>query len=88
MLITAKEAATKRCQEGFASAPVMNSGGASMMVMAGSCFAQATSPMFCIAGQCMAWRWTDQRTLDGGLLGFCGKAGPVPPAHQPNATTD
>jgi hypothetical protein len=45
------------------------------MQYSGGAYAVATSPTHCIAGQCMAWRWTDQRTGDGEFTGYCGKAG-------------
>lgn len=77
MKITVEESKTKRCQEGFASGPVVDLGGRSMMSMAGSSFAYPTSPMFCIGPGCMAWRWSKERTNDGASLGFCGKAHPV-----------
>ena len=73
MKVTAKEAAAKRCQEGFASGPVANFSG-SIALYSASYHAQPTSPMFCIAGGCMAWRWSDKCTIDGELLGYCGKA--------------
>jgi hypothetical protein len=76
MKITAQEASTKRCQEGFAAGPVMPYSGAMTMgaaAVSGTWIAQPTSPMNCIAGGCMAWQWTDHRTTDGDLLGYCGK---------------
>lgn len=78
MKLTAKEASAKRCQEGFGPGPMSSDGNTHISMHSyGASFAVATSPFCCIAGGCMAWRWTDQRTLDGEFTGYCGKAGPV-----------
>jgi hypothetical protein len=76
MKLTALEANGKRCQEGFGPGP-MSQNGVSSMSMAGAGYAYVVNmtPMNCIAGGCMAWQWTDERTIDGHLLGYCGKAG-------------
>ena len=75
MILTQSEAATRRCQEGFGPGP-MSSDGNTHIAMAsyGGAYAVATSPSCCIAGRCMAWRWSG-RTIDGEFTGYCGKAG-------------
>lgn len=74
MILTVEEAKTRRCQEGFGPGP-MSPNGMTFVAMAGTCYAQATSPTCCIGPDCMAWCWAHHRTIDGVQLGFCGKVG-------------
>lgn len=79
MTLTEEEAKTKRCQESFGDNNVsqyghMFAGGGAM----GGAFGVYTSPSFCIASACMAWRWR-QDDISGErpstTHGYCGKAG-------------
>jgi len=73
MIITEREAFTKRCQEGFgpplSDVPMMMAGAAGITVM--------TSPSHCIGSACMAWRWFDNLSDHAVKTprGYCGKAG-------------
>lgn len=78
MKLTVKEASTKRCQEGFGPGPMSPNGNTFVAMYGGGVgYAVATSPTNCIAGGCMAWRWTNDRTDDGEFIGYCGKVGLV-----------
>jgi hypothetical protein len=81
MIVTEKEAKTKRCPESYGP-PLSDHGmitaqpanqsigyGYSMSV------AVQTSPTHCIGSACMAWRTTGDEGDDGTPLGYCGKAG-------------
>ena len=78
MILTEKEASTKRCQESFG--PVFTSPhGTALTVVGGN--VTVSSPTNCIGSSCMAWRWYEYNTdknngnrLDG-KTGYCGKAG-------------
>jgi hypothetical protein len=76
MILTEEEAKTKRCQESFGdriigdgdiakidpAADPMTKGSISAM--------HYTSPIYCLASACMAWRWGAHMPK-----GYCGKAG-------------
>lgn len=93
MLLTATEAATRRCQEGFAASDGVSftsgtmiytaeyvpptpiyAGGAGMINITSQ---GPTAPYNCLGPQCMGWRFTERRTIDGTFLGYCGKAGRI-----------
>jgi len=73
MILTEKEASTKRCQESFGQF-YTTPDGKSMMSMAGNFgagYAVQASPSHCIGSSCMAWRWHESNH------GYCGKAGNI-----------
>jgi hypothetical protein len=62
----------------------MSQNGNTHIAISGGAYGYAcpTTPTNCIAGNCMAWRWTDQRTDDGEFTGYCGKGGPLSSQEQ------
>lgn len=84
MILTVKEAATKRCQEGFAASngvmltsdnPVSHMVGAAVANFGSYAAVEQgpSAPFNCIGPKCMAWCWVHDRTIDGDPIGFCGK---------------
>lgn len=85
MIVTEDEAKTKRCQESYAAATGVSSGGyaypgpvppISMHSVAYQTV--QTAPTMCIGSACMAWRWLRQEDHDmppNVRSGYCGKAG-------------
>jgi len=76
MIVTVEEAKTKRCQESFGDTNVSPSGHSyAANISYGISAVVQTSPSYCIGPACMAWKWYGEHTIDGNLLGSCGKAG-------------
>jgi len=65
MIITEKEASTKRCQESFPAALLQTQAGSMIPFSSGasSVFAVHTAPTHCIGSACMAFRWVEDFTI-------------------------
>lgn len=78
MIVTEKEAATKRCQESFGDRRTTKDGRIDLQHVQFGPDAVMTSPSYCIGSACMAWEWAEMERdpLHGGEFptrGYCGK---------------
>lgn len=79
MIVTEKEAKTKRCQESFGDGWTVPDGRLATPVSSSGVTAAIASPSFCIGSGCMAWDWFDPACTDGTTSpnhrrGYCAKA--------------
>lgn len=78
MILTEREAKTKRCQESFGDGFVTEQ---QSQIWAPTGRSAHSSPLHCIGSACMAWRWgeVERDDVTGKVLenvaGYCGKAG-------------
>lgn len=73
-ILTESEAKERRCPYSFAP-PWSDNANTVSTVSTSGMLASHTSPTFCIASRCMAWRLAHKDGPDGSERGYCGAFG-------------